>query len=154
MRLTHIKLTPVQEYLRDNVSGSLLVLFYRRSMVRLAARLAEEVGALALVSGESLGQVASQTMENVAVIEDATSLPVLRPLIGLDKVETVNRAKEIGTYETSIQPYDDCCSLFLPPRPETRGDLDRILSLEARLEELAALEEEAWSSREEVRFGN
>ena len=153
VRLTHVKLTPVQEYLRDNVPGSLLVLFYRRSMVRLAARLAEEVGALALVSGESLGQVASQTMENIAVIEDSSPLPVLRPLVGLDKVETVNRAKEIGTYETSIQPYDDCCSLFLPPRPETRGDVDRIRSLEARLEELAALEEEAWNTREEVRFG-
>jgi thiamine biosynthesis protein ThiI len=154
LRLVSISITAIQEYLRDNVPNDKLVLFYRRTMVRLAERVAHSQKARALITGESLGQVASQTMENIAVIQDAATLPVLRPLIGMDKMEAVDLARRIGTYETSIVPHDDCCSLFLPPHPETRGDLTFIRSVEERLEELARLEDEAFAAREETLVGH
>ena len=150
MRLISMKITPVQEYLREHVPNDKLVLFYRRTMVRLANRLATHIKGKALVTGESLGQVASQTIDNIAVIEDAATIPILRPLIGMDKREVISRARQIDTYELSIQPYDDCCSLFLPPHPDTRGDADRIRSIEATLKELPTLEDEAWEQREEL----
>ena len=150
MRLISMKITGVQEYLREHVPNDKLVLFYRRTMIRLADRVAKELKAKALVTGESLGQVASQTIENIAVIENAATMPILRPLIGLDKHEVIKLARKIDTYELSIQPYDDCCSLFLPPHPDTRGNTDRIKALEATLEELPGLEEQAWEEREEM----
>src|SRR5690606_19649513 len=101
-------------------------------------------GARALVTGENLGQVASQTLANLAVIEDAASLPVLRPLITYDKSEIISRAQQIGTFETSILPYDDCCNLFVPRHPATRARLEDLqraeagLDLDAMTAELAA----------------
>jgi len=150
VKLFSMKITPLQEYLRDNVPTDKLVLFYRRSMVRLAARVARRQKALALVTGESLGQVASQTIENLAVIADATPLPILRPLVGMDKEETILSARKLGTFDISIQPYDDCCSLFLPPHPDTRGRLDLIRELEAGLDRLTELEDAAFADREEI----
>jgi tRNA uracil 4-sulfurtransferase len=149
IRLLSMSITAIQEYFRDEVPDDKLVLFYRRTMIRLASRVARDRRARALVTGESLGQVASQTMVNIAVIQEAATVPVLQPLIGLDKVETVERAKRIGTFELSIQPYDDCCSLFLPPHPDTRGDIGYIKATEDNLEELERLEEEAYVAREE-----
>jgi thiamine biosynthesis protein ThiI len=100
-------------------------------MLRIASALAAQVGAQALVTGESLGQVASQTLENMTVIERAASLPMFRPLVGMDKNEIINEARRLGTFETSILPDQDCCSLFVPAHPETRARLDQVEAAEA-----------------------
>jgi thiamine biosynthesis protein ThiI len=116
-----VHFTDVQKRLRETGPAELAVVLYRRMMVRTAAKLAEQQGALAIVTGDNLAQVASQTLENLTATEEASSLPVLRPLLTYDKLETVALAQKIGTYETSILPYDDCCSLFLPPHPATKA---------------------------------
>ena len=113
--------------MRDGAPAPLAVVLYRRLMMRIATALARERRCGALATGESLGQVASQTLENIACIEAAAGLPVLRPLIGMDKAEAVSLAKRIGTFDTSILPYDDCCSLFVPRHPATRARLDAVL---------------------------
>ena len=100
---------------------------YRRVMFVVAQKLAEIEGAKALVTGESLGQVASQTLENIYVVNEAISLPVFRPLIGSDKVEIMDDARAIGTYDLSIQDAADCCTLFMPRKPETHARLDVVL---------------------------
>jgi thiamine biosynthesis protein ThiI len=146
--LFNMSITPIQEYLRQHVPNDKLVLFYRRTMVRLAVRVAEDMEAKALITGESLAQVASQTMENIAVIDDASPLPILQPLIGMDKMEAVDLAKRIGTFEVSIQPHDDCCSLFLPPHPDTRGKIPEIQAIEQDLADLQSLEDTAFEARE------
>ncbi|MBI3089972.1 MAG: tRNA 4-thiouridine(8) synthase ThiI [Candidatus Tectomicrobia bacterium] len=108
------------------------IVIYRRLMLRIAARLAEQEGAKALVTGESLAQVSSQTLENLTVIDRATEMPVLRPLIGMDKDEICAQARELGSYEISIQPDEDCCQLFMPERPViacTLGEIARAESL-------------------------
>ena len=112
----------------------LRVVLYRRFMVRIAAALARRSGARVLVTGESLGQVASQTLENMTVIEEAARLPMVRPLVGMDKNEIVDQARALGTFETSIQPDQDCCSLFVPPHPETHANLDEVRAAESVLE--------------------
>ena len=110
------------------------VILYRRLMGRIAEEIARREGAQALVTGESLGQVASQTLENLAVIEEAVTMPILRPLIGMDKQEIVDRAQAIGTYELSILPGEDCCRLFVPSHPATRATLAEVQRIEARLD--------------------
>jgi len=112
----------------------LRVVLYRRFMVRIAAALARRSGARVLVTGESLGQVASQTLENMTVIEEATALPMLRPLVGMDKNEIVDQARRLGTFEVSIQRDQDCCSLFVPPHPETHANIDEVRAAESVLE--------------------
>ncbi|MBI4041003.1 MAG: tRNA 4-thiouridine(8) synthase ThiI [Deltaproteobacteria bacterium] len=111
----------IQEEIKEKCSERFRTLLYRRMMQRIATELARRSHALALVTGESLGQVASQTMENVASIGAVTSIPVLRPLIGFDKEETISWSKKIGTYELSIQPFPDCCALFQPKSPATKS---------------------------------
>lgn len=120
-RLALVPLLPIQEQITELCPEVLRVLLYRRFMVRIAERLATDAASAALVTGESVGQVASQTLENMAAVEAVASRPVLRPLIGLDKQEIVDLARRIGTYDTSILPHDDCCSLFVPQHPETRA---------------------------------
>ena len=110
------------------------VILYRRIMMRLAEAIARREGAHALVTGDSIGQVASQTLENLRAISDATQFPIFRPLIGDDKEEIVAVARRIGTFETSILPHDDCCSLFVPKHPETRARLDGIRRVEGELD--------------------
>ncbi len=112
----------------------LRVVLYRRFMVRIAAALARRSGARVLVTGESLGQVASQTLENMTVIEEAARLPMVRPLVGMDKNEIVDQARRLGTFEVSIQPDQDCCSLFVPPHPETHANIDEVRAAESVLE--------------------
>lgn len=129
-----VAFTEPQKRLRDAGPAELAVVLYRRAMLRTAARLARKEGATALVTGENLGQVASQTLENLTVIEEASPLPVLRPLLTYDKVETMALARRLGTYETSILPYEDCCSLFVPRHPATRARLDTVLAIEAKLD--------------------
>lgn len=110
------------------------VVLYRRLMVRIAGELALADRCWALVTGDSLGQVASQTPENLSVIEEAAELPMLRPLIGMDKLEITNQAQRIGTFTTSIEPDQDCCSLFVPPHPSTKTRLDDIRRIERSLD--------------------
>ena len=150
MNLRVVPFTAIQEYLRDKTPPALLVLLYRRAMIRIATRVARKVKAGVLITGESLAQVASQTMQNLAVIEDASELPILRPLVGFDKQETIDKALILGTYEVSIRPHIDCCSLFAPAHPETRGKIERIREVEAPLEELDGLLDEAYSNTEIV----
>ena len=121
MRLHVVPFTTAQETVRDAARPPLYVVLYRRLMMRIAERIALRIGAQALVTGESLAQVASQTLPNLATIDAAaTRLPILRPLVTYDKNETIVVAQRIGTYALSVQPYDDCCSLFVPPHPELK----------------------------------
>jgi len=111
------------------------VVLYRRFMMRIAEQIARKENYGALVTGDSLGQVASQTLENIGVISQATIIPIFRPLIGTNKEDIIDAARQIGTYEISARPYDDCCSLFLPEHPETRAKLEVILEIEKKLDE-------------------
>jgi len=119
--------------------------------MRIAERVALEVNAKALVTGECLGQVASQTMEALRVTEDVVELPVLRPLIGMDKEQIVRTARYIGTFDTSILPYEDCCTVFTPRHPKTKPHLDEVREVEAALD-VDALIERAMAQRERVRI--
>ena len=110
-------------------------------MVRIAERIAEKEGAVALVTGESLGQVASQTLGNLKVIEDTANLPILRPLIGDDKEEIVNLAQRIGTFDVSTLPHQDCCSLFVPDHPATNAAIEDARAAEDALEVDALVEQ-------------
>ncbi len=141
---TQVYYVPFAEIQREIVTKTpapFRVILYRRMMVRIAARLAEREGALALVTGESLGQVASQTLANLKVIEDVAGLPVLRPLIGDDKEEIVNLAQKIGTFEVSTLPHQDCCSLFVPDHPATNAAIEDAQSAEDPLEVDALVEQ-------------
>lgn len=132
--------------------AALRVVLYRRFMMRVAEALARAAGASALVTGDSLGQVASQTLENLRVVSAAVRLPILRPLIGLDKEQIIRAAREIGTYEISILPDQDCCTLFVPRHPETMAREDQVEQAEACLEtERLVAEALAAASREEIR---
>ncbi len=141
LRLHLVPFSEVQRHLLLEAPAAYRVVLYRRYMLRIAEAIAREEGALALCTGDSLGQVASQTLENLYVVNQAVTLPVLRPLIGWDKQEIMAEAKRLGTYETSILPDEECCTLFAPKRPVTRADLGVTLKAEARLpaEELIAL---------------
>jgi thiamine biosynthesis protein ThiI len=112
----------------------LRVILYRRMMMRIAQAIAKKTGAIALVTGDSLGQVASQTIPNLAVVEEATDLPVLRPLVAMDKQEITLQAERIGTYPISIQPDEDCCQLFVPRHPATRTNLSQVRESESPID--------------------
>ena len=114
--------------------------------------MAKEIDAKALVTGESLAQVASQTLMALACTDAAQDLPILRPLIGLDKTEIVEAARRIGTFETSILPYEDCCTIFTPPHPKTKPTLAEIEAAEAAMPGLAGLEETAAREVERIRI--
>lgn len=142
VRLVLVPFGEVQRQIVTRVSPPPRILLYRRMMLRIAADLAARIGAEALVTGDSLGQVASQTLPNLAVVERATSLPLFRPLIGMDKLEVSNEARRLGTFEISIEPDQDCCSLFVPRHPTTRARASSIEAAEAALD-VAGLVEEA-----------
>jgi len=133
-----VPFTDAQKALREAGPPELAVVLYRRMMVRVAAELAARRGAIALVTGDALGQVASQTLVNLAVIEEASPLPILRPLITHDKLETIGWAQRIDTYDLSIEPYEDCCSLWVPDHPTTCASRTLVAEAEARLD-IAAL---------------
>ncbi|MGH7312872.1 MAG: hypothetical protein ACREJV_06850, partial [Candidatus Rokuibacteriota bacterium] len=107
---------------------------YRRMMVRIAEALGRLMGAEALTTGESLGQVASQTLTNLSRIDEVAGVPVLRPLVGMDKLEITGEAQRLGTFEISIEPDADCCTLFVPRHPSTRASADEIRAAETRLD--------------------
>ncbi len=129
-------LVPFGDIQRQIVLGSpapIRVVLYRRMMMRIAEQLAEKEHCWGLVTGDSLGQVASQTAENLQIVSQVAHLPILRPLIGMDKIEITNEAERIGTFETSIEPDEDCCTLFVPPHPNTRCRPDIIQQAETLL---------------------
>ena len=145
MRVHVISVTRIQEELRKHTEEDYFTLLLRRSMMRLSCRAAKNAGCGALITGESLGQVASQTLEAITVTNAAASLPVLRPCVGMDKDEIITVSRKIGTFETSILPYEDCCTVFTPAHPKTRPEPDKVLAQEAKLD-MAALENEAMSA--------
>jgi len=146
-----IPFTEIQEQIRLNCPEDHFTLIMRRFMMRLADAVAHEIKAKALVTGECLGQVASQTMEALAVSEDACTLPVLRPVIGMDKEEIIRIARKIGTFDTSILPYEDCCTVFTPRHPKTKPRLDEVREMEKALD-VDALVARALEGRERVRI--
>jgi thiamine biosynthesis protein ThiI len=132
-RLILIPFAPIQQQIVAEVAAPYRVVLYRRCMVRIAERLARLLDAKALVTGESIGQVASQTLENLAAINAVATLPMFRPLIGMDKQEIVAQAMALGSYDISITPDQDCCTLFVPPHPAVRADLQVLSEIESKL---------------------
>ena len=133
-RLYVVPFGEIQREIVLNTPSPFRVVLYRRMMLRIAQELAGKEDCWALVTGDSLGQVASQTPENLSVVEEAASLPVLRPLIGMDKLEIMDEARRLGTYDTSIEPDQDCCTLFTPPHPSTKTQLDALRKVERALD--------------------
>jgi len=129
-----INLLPIQEQIVENCPEEETTILVRRFMMRISEKIAEQSGCMMLITGENLGQVASQTAEALVVTDASVSMPVMRPLIAMDKVDIMEKAQEIGTYETSILPYEDCCTVFLPKHPATKPRLERILESESRLD--------------------
>lgn len=146
-----IPFTEIQEEIRRNCPEEYFTLIMRRFMMRLANELALELRCRALVTGENLGQVASQTMQALAVSEDVTTMPVLRPLIGLDKEEIVKISRRIGTFETSILPYEDCCTVFTPRHPKTKPEVAEVREIESALD-VEGLCRRAMADREMIRL--
>ena len=152
-RLYVVAFGEIQRQVVLAVPPPLRVVVYRRLMLRIAERIARASGSAALVTGEAVGQVASQTLDNMAVIDAAASLPVLRPLVGMDKEEIVNEARRLGTYEISIIPDEDCCTLFTPKHPATRATARQLDEAEVALPVDAMVEEAAaGAERRDLRF--
>ena len=128
-----VSLTHVQEELVKHCEEDYFTLVLRRYMMAIANRLAKANGCGALVTGESLGQVASQTMQAIGVVDPLAEIPVFRPCIGMDKEEIIQIARKIGTFETSIQPYEDCCTVFTPRHPRTKPTMEEVLEQQNRL---------------------
>lgn len=126
IRLHIIPFTELQLKIKEQVPENVLMTTTRRMMLKIADKVRQEVNALAIVTGESLGQVASQTLESLTAINNVTNTPILRPLIAYDKLEIIDIAQKIGTYETSIQPYEDCCTIFSPASPKTKPKLEKV----------------------------
>ena len=131
--LSLVPLAEIQKQIILFTPPAYRVILYRRFMVRIAEKLCNQMGAKAIITGESCGQVSSQTLENISVVNQVSGVPILRPLIGMNKEEIVDIARGLGTYPISIQPDQDCCSLFVPKHPVTRGDLKTVLHLESLL---------------------
>ncbi len=134
IKIYFVPFQSIQTEIKTKVLAKYRIILYRRYMLRIAEAIAKRENAKALVTGESLAQVSSQTLENIATIEAVTSMPVLRPLIGMDKSEIIDLAKKIKTYKVSIKPQEDCCTLFIPKHPATRSSTKRIEELEKRLD--------------------
>ena len=151
LNVTIIPFAEIQEEIRRNCPEDHFTLIMRRFMMRLADALAKDLNCRALVTGESLGQVASQTMDALAVSGDVTDLPILRPVIGMDKEEIVRIARHIGTFETSILPYEDCCTVFTPRHPKTRPHVEEVREMEQALD-VEGLVRRAMEGREVVKL--
>ncbi len=134
MRMEVVPFTHIQEEIRDKCPEEYFTLIMRRFMMRIAEKIAKDNGAKAIVTGENLGQVASQTMEAMASTQAVINLPVLQPLIGMDKTEIISMARKIGTFETSILPYEDCCTVFTPRHPRTHPGLEEVAEAESALD--------------------
>ncbi len=152
MAVEVVPFTHIQEELRDKCPEEYFTLIMRRFMMRIATAIAENNNARALVTGENLGQVASQTMEAMACTQAVTDLPVLQPLIGMDKEEIIRHARKIGTFETSILPYEDCCTVFTPRHPRTKPKLAEVEAAESAMD-VDALVKEALGGVERIWVG-
>ena len=137
------------QVLRDNCDEDYFTLLLRRFMMRLAERTANKFSCDALITGESIGQVASQTMKALLVTDSVVNMPVFRPVIGMDKEDIVKISRKIDTFETSILPYEDCCTVFTPAHPRTQPEIYKVENEEARVD-VVALEEEAFATLETV----
>lgn len=134
IKFLEVPFTEIQETVKETVPEGYLMTVQRRMMLRLTAALAIQRHGLAIFNGESLGQVASQTMESMVAINDVTTLPILRPVVSLDKTEIIKIAEDIDTYDLSILPFEDCCTIFAPPSPKTKPNLERTRNYETRLD--------------------
>lgn len=135
-KLYVVPFTDLQLYLLENVPHDKLTIFLKRAMTRVACILGERDGALAVITGDSVGQVASQTMQGLHAISAAATMPILRPLAGFDKQEIVDIARKIGTFDISVRPYEDCCTIFVAKHPETKPKTSVIEKIESKLTEL------------------
>ena len=131
IKLHIVPFTALQKQINKSVHPRYTMTSTRRMMLRVTDIILERIGANAIVNGENLGQVASQTLKSMYAINDVTSTPILRPLISLDKEDIIKKAKEIGTFEVSIQPYEDCCTIFTPENPVTEPDFDKVVKYES-----------------------
>jgi thiamine biosynthesis protein ThiI len=129
-----VPFTEIQEAIRDDAPEAYRTILYRRMMQKIASRIAFRNRGKAIITGESIGQVASQTLSNIACIEDASLLPVIRPLIGFDKLETIKIAREIGTFDISNEPEPDCCTVFMPHGPVIHGQIEHCRAAEENLD--------------------
>ena len=153
MTLDVVPFTHIQEEIRDKCPEEYFTLIMRRFMMRIAGRIAYNAGAKAIVTGENLGQVASQTMEAMASTQAVIDMPVLQPLIGMDKEEIITLSRKIGTFETSILPYEDCCTVFTPRHPKTHPKLSEVEAAESVLD-IDALVDEAFRGIERIELEN
>ena len=154
MQLHVVNFTDIQLYIYEQCPHEELTIIMRRYMMRIAEAIAKETGSLALITGESIGQVASQTVQSLAATNDVCTMPVFRPVIGFDKQEIVDISEKIGTYETSIEPYEDCCTIFVAKHPVTKPNIHVIRNSEEKLQEkIDALVKTAIETREVVRCG-
>ena len=151
MKIHVINLLPIQEQIVQNCPEEETTILVRRFMMRIGERIARRSGCMMLITGENLGQVASQTAEALVVTDACVQMPVMRPLIAMDKVDIMDKAMEIGTYEKSIEPYEDCCTVFLPKHPTTKPRLAQIEASEALLD-VEGLVDAAVKSEEIVRI--
>ena len=149
MTMEVVPFTHIQEEIRDKCPEEYFTLIMHRFMMRIAEQIAQRSNAKAIVTGENLGQVASQTMEAMASTQAVMTLPILQPLIGMDKEEIVERARQIGTFETSILPYEDCCTVFTPRHPRTRPKISEVERAESKLD-IDALVAEALEGIERI----
>lgn len=147
MKVYSVNLAEIYQSINEHCPRNHTTILSRRFMMRISDKISKEFGYEAVITGESLGQVASQTLESIAVIEDAISIPILRPVIALDKSEIIDRALKIGSYEKSIEPYDDCCSIFAPSNPITKPRLKFVEQYEENLE-IETLEKNAIENME------
>lgn len=146
-----VNFTDIQLYIYDKCPHEELTIIMRRYMMRIAQTIAERTGSIGLITGESIGQVASQTLQSLAATNEVCTMPVFRPVIGFDKQEIVDVSEKIGTYETSIQPYEDCCTIFVAKHPVTKPNINVIHSSERRLEEkIDQLVETALETTEQI----
>ena len=129
-----VPLLKVQEKIMETIQEKYWVIFFRRAMLHITEILAQKSNIVAMITGDSIGQVASQTLSNIRAISEACTLPIIRPLSGMNKDEIIIRAKKIGTYDISIKPYQDCCSYFVPVHPETKAKMNNILAIESKLD--------------------
>ena len=150
-KLSTVSVTKIQEEIHAKCAAELNVTLLRRFMFRIAERVAKREGDACIITGESLGQVASQTIEGMTSSNAVVSLPVLRPLVGFDKDEIIERSKKIGTFETSVLPFEDCCTVFLPDFPATKPKLSFIEAEESKLN-VEELVQNALSTLETISF--
>ena len=148
IRLHIVPFTKIQLDIIEKCPENYLTVIMRRLMMRIAEKISAREGSAALITGESIGQVASQTMESLVCTDNAVSQPVFRPCIGMDKEEIVTISKKIGTYETSILPYEDCCTIFVPKHPKTKPQLAEIIEAEKALGDVEAALDEAIAEEE------